>query len=115
MGHNCAKFIHSLLVIPISWMVVEVDVIGLSASLQCTTVPFKPMLVELIANVVTRGRSPTPEILEKVNLVELIILSLGGGKESLEFLETVISSSIPCSLITMILHLMKFTDAVHIS
>ena len=114
MGHNCAKFIHSRLVIPISWMVVEADVIGLSASLQCTTVPFKPMPVELIANAVTRDRSSSPEILEKVNLVELIILSLGGGEESLEFLETVISSSIPNSLVTTMLHLTKFIDAVQV-
>ena len=97
-------------------MVVEADVIGLSASLQRTTVPFKLMLVELIANVDIRGIS-SPEILEKVNLVELIILSLGGGVESLEFLETIISSSIPCSLITMMLHLMNCIDlaALHVS
>ena len=78
-------------------IVVEIDVVvpGFSASMQRTTVPFKPMPVELIANVVIRGRISSVEILVKVNLVELIILSLGGGEGSLEFLETVISSSIP--------------------
>jgi hypothetical protein len=98
-------------------IVVELDVIGpgLLASLQRTTVPFKLMLVELITNVEISGRISSSEVLEKVNLVELIILSLGGGEESLEFLETVISSSIPCSLITTMFHLMNSTDAVHIS
>jgi hypothetical protein len=98
-------------------IVVEADVIvpELLASIQRTSVPFKLMLVELIANVETRGRTSSPEILEIVNLVELITLSLGGGEESLEFLETIISSSIPCSLITTNIHLMKSTDAVHVS
>jgi hypothetical protein len=35
-------------------IVVELDVIGLLASIQRTTVPFKLMLVELIVNVETR-------------------------------------------------------------
>ena len=95
-------------------IVVETDVIGLLAFIQCTTVPFKPMLVELITNVVIRGRASSAEVLEKVKLVELIILSLGGGEGSLEFLETVISSSLPCSLTTVMLHLMNCTDAVHV-
>ena len=62
----------------IIWIVVEADVIGLIASIQCTTVPFKPMVVELIANVEIRGRASSAEVLEKVNVVELIILSLCG-------------------------------------
>ena len=93
----------------------EVDIIGLLLSIQRTTVPFKPIPVELIANLEIRGRSSSAEILEKVNLVELIILSLVGGEESLEFLETVISSSMPWSLITTMLHLMNCTDAVQVS
>ena len=59
----------------IIWIVVEADVIGLIASTQCTTVPFKPMVVELIANIEIRGRASSAEVLEKVNVVELIILS----------------------------------------
>ena len=102
------------LLVSIIWIVVEADVIGLLAFLQRTTVPFKPMLVELITSVVIRGRSDSAEILVKVNLVELIVLSLGGGEESLEFLETVISFSIPCSLTTVMLHLMNCADAIHV-
>ncbi len=49
-----------------------------------------------------------------MSLVELSILSLGSGEESLEFLETLISSSIRCSLTTTMLHLMNSTDAVHV-
>ena len=98
----------------IIWIVVEADVIGLLASKQRTRVPFKLVLIELIANVEIRGKTSSAEILVKVNVVELITLSLGGGEESLEFLETVIPSSIPCSLTTTIFHLMNSTDAVHV-
>ena len=93
---------------------VELDVIGLRASIQFTTVPFKLLLVELIDNTEIRGKESSSEALEKVNMVELIILSIGCGLGSLEFLETVISSSIPCSLTTTMLHLMNSTDAVHV-
>ena len=94
--------------------VLELDVIGLLASTQCTTVPFKPMLVELIDNTEIRGKASSAEVLEKVNMVELIILSIGCGEGSLEFLAIVISSFIPCSLNTTILNLKNSTDAVHV-
>ena len=38
-------------------IVVELDVIGLLASIQFTTIPFKPMLTELIDNVEIRGEA----------------------------------------------------------
>ena len=58
------------------WIVVEADVIGLVASIQCTAVPFKLMLVEFIASVEIRGKISSAEVLVKVNVVELIILLL---------------------------------------
>ena len=97
------------------WIVVELDVVGLLASIQFTTLPFKSMLTESIDNVEIRGKTSSAEVLEKVNVVELIILSFGGREGSREFLGTVISSSIPCSLTTTILHLMNSTDPVHVS
>ena len=39
------------------WIVVEADIIGFATSEQFTTVPFKPILVELIDNVETRGEA----------------------------------------------------------
>ena len=97
------------------WIVVEADDIRLLASMQCTTVPFKPMLTESIDNVEIRGEANGAEVLEKVNVVELITMSFGGKELSLEFLETVIPSSIPCSLTTVMLHLMNSIEAVHVS
>ena len=97
------------------WIVVELDVIGLLASIQFTTVPFKPMLTESIDNVEIRGETSSAEVLVKVNMVELTILSLGSGEKSIEFLMVVISSSTPCSLTTTMLHLMNSTDAVQVS
>ena len=58
------------------WIVVELDVIGLLASIQFTTVPFKSMLTESIDNVEIRGETSSAEVVAKVNVVELIILSL---------------------------------------
>ena len=96
------------------WIVVEADTIGLLASIQFTTVPFKLMLTELIETVEIRGKTSSAEVLVKVNVVELIVFVLGGEEESREFLMAVISSSTPCSLTTTILHLMNSTDAVHV-
>ena len=96
------------------WIVVELDVVGLLVSIQFTTVPFKSMLTESIDNVEIRGKTSSAEVLVKVNVVELIILSIVDGEESREFLMASISSSIPCSLITTKLHLMNSTDPVHV-
>ena len=59
-------------------IVVEIDVTvpGLLASLQLTTVPFKPMLVELIANIEIRGVSFLAEFLMKVNEVSFTTISV---------------------------------------
>ena len=64
-------------------MVVEADIIGLLASLQRTTVPFKPMLVELIANVETRGVSFLADVLMKVNEVSFTTISVNCRATSL--------------------------------
>ena len=98
-------------------IVVEIDVIipGLLASLQRTTVPFKPMLVELIANIETRGVAFLAEILMKVNEVSFTTISVNCRVISLELLNVVISSSLPCSLITLNFHSKNCTDAVHVS
>ena len=54
----------------IIWIIVEADVIGLLAFLQCTTVPFKPMLTESIDNVEIRGEAPGTEFLTKEKMAE---------------------------------------------
>ena len=59
----------------IIWIIVEADVSGLLASLQCTTVPFKPMLTESIDNVEIRSEAPGTEFLTKKKMAEFTILS----------------------------------------
>ena len=96
-------------------MVVEAADIEFTASIQCTTAPFKSMLTESIDNVEIRGEAPRAEFLMKVIVVELIILCVCCSVVYLELLKAVISSSIPCSLISVRLHSKNSIDAVHIS
>ena len=57
---------HSLILI-----VVEADDVEFAASIQRTTVPFKPMLTQSIDNVEIRGKACWSELLIKVNIAEL--------------------------------------------
>ena len=53
-------------------MEVEFDV---NTSVQFTSVPFRSSLTGSISNIDMRGSLPSVEILEKVNVIELIIMS----------------------------------------
>ena len=55
-------------------MVVEA-VVEVSASSQCTIVPFKALLTELTTSVEVRGELPSAEVLMKVNVVEFTVVS----------------------------------------
>ena len=94
------------------WIVAEADDDVFLASAQCTTVPFKPTLTESIESVEIRGVAFLAEILMKVNEEPFTTTGIGGI--SLEVINVINSSSLPCSFITLvlILHSKKSMDAV---
>ena len=97
-------------------MIVEADVDVFAASEQRTTVPFKPMLTESMDSVAIRGIPLLAEILMKVNEEPFTTNDIDSCATSLELINAAISSSLPCSFITLVLmfHSKNSVDAVHV-
>ena len=106
--------VHSLLLVSVIWTVVEAEIIEFPGSIQFTTVPFKPMPTELIDNVEISGRTLWAEFLIKVNVVEFTMVGTDCWEVALEVPKRVISSSLPCLLTTVKLHLINSTETVHV-